>query len=185
MVSALTHKPRPSFSSQPDLLSKAPPTHRWAPPIGGLHTAHDNHLFCNTYLRSQFQPFHDNYFLSTLINNKSAANYSKNRSHKERRARWLLPPISTSPAPSLSVMFGCALSFIYKLRLFPQRQVSLRGELYSNRCPELQRHSHRSPGDCNPPTITTTTSSSPLSILTPPSSHPHPHPHQSRWIFQY
>ncbi|KAL1267204.1 hypothetical protein QQF64_002879 [Cirrhinus molitorella] len=42
------------------------------------------------------------------------------------------------------------------------RQVRLRGELYSNRCPELQRHSHRSPGDCNPPTITTTTSSSPL-----------------------
>lgn len=49
-----------------------------------------------------------------------------------------------------------------RLRLFPQRHVRLRGELYSNRCPELQRHSHRSPGDCNPPTITTTTSSSPL-----------------------
>lgn len=142
--------------------------------------SHYNHLFCNKCLRSQFHPFYDHSFLSTLINNKSAANYKKkNRGHKERRTRTP-PPITTSPAPSLNVSFGCAQSFIYKLRLFPQRQVSLRGELYSNRCPELQRHSHRSPGDCNPPTITTTTSSSPLSILTPPSSHPHPHPHQSR-----
>lgn len=98
-------------TSQPDLLSKAPPTHRWAPPIGGLHTAHDNHLFCNTYLRSRFQPFYDNYFLSTLINNKSAANYFKNRGHKEARART--PP-----------------SHHHKPRPFTERQVRLRTELY-------------------------------------------------------
>lgn len=30
----------------------------------------------------------------------------------------------------------------------------LPGEFYSNCCPVRQRHSHRSPGDCNPPTTT-------------------------------
>ncbi|GAA6107666.1 uncharacterized [Tachysurus ichikawai] len=35
--------------------------------------------------------------------------------------------------------------------------------LYSNRCPVIRRHSHRSRGDCNPPTTTTSTS---RSILT-------------------
>ncbi|XP_060765468.1 transcription factor RFX3 isoform X3 [Neoarius graeffei] len=35
---------------------------------------------------------------------------------------------------------------------------------YSNRCPVIQRHSHRSRGDCNPPTTTTTSTSH--SILT-------------------
>ncbi|KAJ8408613.1 hypothetical protein AAFF_G00252480 [Aldrovandia affinis] len=32
------------------------------------------------------------------------------------------------------------------------------GEFYSNCCPVNQRHSHRSPGDCNPPTTTTSRS---------------------------
>ncbi|TRY80221.1 hypothetical protein DNTS_032311 [Danionella cerebrum] len=70
-------------------------------------------------------------------------------------------------------------------RLYTPRQVGLHGELYSNRCPELQRHSHRSPGDCNPPTITTTTatasssSSLPSSSSSSPSSAPSDHPHSS------
>lgn len=34
------------------------------------------------------------------------------------------------------------------VRAFPAR------EFYSNCCPVRQRHSHRSPGDCNPPTTT-------------------------------
>ncbi len=53
-------------------------------------------------------------------------------------------PPSLAPPLARSVTYGCAQS------------------IYSNRCPELQRYSHRSPGDCIPPIITTTTSSSPL-----------------------
>ena len=56
-------------------------------------------------------------------------------------------------------------------------QVMLRvpSEFYSNCCPVRQGHSHRSPGDCNPPTTTTarsiiTTSSSTILIIINQSS---------------
>lgn len=108
----------------------------------------------------------------------------------ENQDRWRVQPTHPPLQHILNItrMHVARAIFISAPRaiLFPRRvrevrflisshlagEVAPPGEFYSNCCPVRERHSHRSPGDCNPPTTTSrsiiTTSSTILISSTSP-----------------